>query len=55
VPPRDVVPAIGDAIADLKLPTGSSTIDRQLTPESLGLPTIVSVANGIIIIFKRPP
>ena len=52
---RDVVPAIGDAIADLKLPTGSSTIDRQLTPESLGLPTIVSVANGIIIIFKRPP
>ena len=52
---RDVVPAIGDAIADVKLPTGSSTIDRQLTPESLGLPTIVSVANGIIIIFKRPP
>ena len=52
---RDVVPAIGDAIADVNLPTGSSTIDRQLTPESLGLPTIVSVANGIIIIFKRPP
>lgn len=51
---RDVVPAIGDAIADLRLPTGSSTIDRQLTPESLGLPSIVSVANGIIIIFKRP-
>jgi len=52
---RDVVPAIGDAIADVRLPTGSSTIDRQLTPESLGLPSIVSVANGIIIIFKRPP
>jgi tetratricopeptide (TPR) repeat protein len=52
---RDVVPAIGDAIADVRLPTGSSTIDRQLTPESLGLPSITSVANGIIIIFKRPP
>ncbi len=52
---RDVVPAIGDAITDVRLPTGSSTIDRQLTPESLGLPSIVSVANGIIIIFKRPP
>ena len=52
---RDVVPAIGDAIADVRLPTGSSTIDRHLTPESLGLPSIVSVANGIIIIFKRPP
>ena len=52
---RDVVPAIGDAIADVRLPTGSATIDRQLTPESLGLPSIVSVANGIIIIFKRPP
>jgi hypothetical protein len=52
---RDVVPAIGDAIADVRLPTGSSTIDRQLTPESLGLPSIVSVANGITIIFKRPP
>jgi tetratricopeptide (TPR) repeat protein len=52
---RDVVPAIGDAIADVRLPTGSSAIDRQLTPESLGLPSIVSVANGIIIIFKRPP
>src|SRR2546426_1398100 len=52
---RDVVPAIGDAIADVRLPTGSSTIDRQLTPESLGLPSIVAVPNGIIIIFKRPP
>ena len=52
---RDVVPAIGDAIGDVRLPTGSSTIDRQLTPESLGLPSIVSVANGIVIIFKRPP
>ncbi len=52
---RDVVPAVGDATAGVSPPTGSSTIDRQLTPESLGLPTIVSVANGIIIIFKRPP
>ena len=52
---RDVVPAIGDAIADVRLPTGSSTIDRQVTPESLGLPSIGSVANGITIIFKRPP
>jgi hypothetical protein len=51
---RDVVPAIGDAIGDVRLPTGSSTIDRQLTPESLGLPSIVSVVNGITIIFKRP-
>ena len=52
---RDVVPAIGDAIAEIRLPTGSSTIDRHLTPESLGLPSIVSVVNGITIIFKRPP
>ncbi|HVH67274.1 MAG TPA: CsgG/HfaB family protein [Gemmatimonadales bacterium] len=52
---RDVVPAIGDAIADVRLPTGSSSIDRHLTPESVGLPSIVSVANGITIIFKRPP
>ena len=52
---RDVVPAIGDAIAAVRLPTGSSSIDRQLTPESLGLPSIGSVANGITIIFKRPP
>ena len=52
---RDVVPAVGDAIADVRLPTGSSTIDRHLTPESIGLPSIVSVANGITIIFKRPP
>jgi len=52
---RDVVPAIGDAIAEIRQPTGSSTIDRRLTPESLGLPSIVSVVNGITIIFKRPP
>lgn len=52
---RDVVPAIGDAITEVRLPTGSSTIDRHLTPESIGLPSIVSVANGITIIFKRPP
>jgi TolB-like protein len=52
---RDVVPAVGDGIADVRSPTGSSTIDRHLTPESIGLPSIVSVANGITIIFKRPP
>jgi tetratricopeptide (TPR) repeat protein len=52
---RDVVPAVGDVIAEVRVPTGSSTIDRHLTPESLGLPSIVSVANGITIIFKRPP
>jgi len=52
---RDVVPALGDAIAEVRLPTGSSSIDRQLTPESLGLPSILSVVNGITIIFKRPP
>src|SRR5206468_96842 len=51
---RDVAPAIGDAIADVKLPTGSSSIDRRLTPGSLGLPSIASVTNGIVIIFKRP-
>jgi len=51
---RDVVPAIGDALGDITLPTGSSTIDRRLTPESHGLPSILSVANGITIIFKRP-
>ena len=53
---RDVVPTVGDALAvGSLLPTGSSTIDRQLTPESLGLPSILSVTNGITIIFKRPP
>jgi len=52
---RDVVPAIGDAIGDVRLPTGSFTIVRQLTPESLGLPSILSVTNGITIIFIRPP
>ena len=52
---RDVVPAVGDVIADVRLPTGSSTIDRHVTSEALGLPSIVSVANGITIIFKRPP
>jgi tetratricopeptide (TPR) repeat protein len=52
---RDVVPAVGDVIGDVPLPTGSSTIDRHLTTESLGLSSIVSVANGITIIFKRPP
>jgi tetratricopeptide (TPR) repeat protein len=52
---RDVVPTIGDAITDVVSPTGTSTVDRNLTPESLGLPSILSVTNGITIIFKRPP
>lgn len=52
---RDVAPTVGDAVAAVGLPTGAATIDRQLTPEALGLPSILSVANGITIIFKRPP
>lgn len=51
---RDVAPTVGDAVATVGLPTGATTIDRQLTPEALGLPSILSVANGITIIFKRP-
>lgn len=52
---RDVVPTVGDGIGDLGLPTGASIIDRQHTPEALGLPSILSVTSGITIIFKRPP
>jgi hypothetical protein len=52
---RDVAPTVGDAVATVGVPTGAATIDRQLTPEALGLPSILSVANGITIIFKRPP
>src|SRR2546425_723948 len=53
---RDVAPSLGDAIAQAGgAASGASTIDRQLTPEVLGLPSIISVANGITIIFKRPP
>lgn len=52
---RDVAPTVGDAVATVGVPTGAATIDRQLTPEALGLPSILSVANGVTIIFKRPP
>ena len=52
---RDVVPTVGDAVAARWLvPTGASTIDRQVTAEAAGLPSILSVTNGITIIFKRP-
>ena len=51
----DVVPATGDVIAQAGGPTtGTPTIDRHLTPEALGLPSIVSVTSGIVIIFRRP-
>jgi tetratricopeptide (TPR) repeat protein len=48
----DVAPTSGDALAGAT--SGVSTIDRQLAPEALGLPSIISVANGITIVFKRP-
>ena len=51
---RDVAPTVGDAIAPAALPTGASILDRRLTPEVLGLPSILSITNGITIIFKRP-
>ena len=51
----DVVPATGDVIAQAGgPPSGTPTIDRHLTPEALGLPSIVSVSSGIVIIFRRP-
>src|SRR5256884_2147029 len=51
----DVVPATGDVIPQAGGPTtGTPTIDRHLTPEALGLPSIVSVSSGIVIIFRRP-
>lgn len=51
---RDIAPIAGDAIAAAGLPTGTPVLDRRVTPEVLGLPSIISVTNGIIIIFKRP-
>ena len=52
----DVVPTLGDAIAQAGgVTSGAPTIDRQLTPEALGVPSIISVVNGITIVFKRPP
>ena len=52
----DVVPATGDVIAQAGggPVSGTPTIDRHLTPEALGLPSIVSVTSGIVIIFRRP-
>jgi len=51
----DVVPTTGDVIAQAGgPPSGTPTIDRHLTPEALGLPSIVSVTSGIVIIFRRP-
>ena len=52
----DVVPATGDVIAQAGggPVSGTPTIDRHLTPEVLGLPSIVSVTSGIVIIFRRP-
>jgi len=51
----DVVPATGDVIAQAGGSTsGTPTIERHLTPEALGLPSIVSVTSGIVIIFRRP-
>ncbi len=51
----DVVPAAGDAISQAGgAVSGSGTLDRQLAPETTGFPSIISVVNGITIIFKRP-
>src|SRR4029077_13905167 len=44
---RDVGPTVGELVGDVGLPTGASSIDRQRTPEALGLPSILSVTNGI--------
>lgn len=53
---RDIVPALGDAVAALGGATsGTSVLGRDLTTEALGVPSIVSVVNGITIVFKRPP
>ncbi len=52
----DIAPTVGDAIAQIGVATtGTFTIERHITPEALGLPSIISVTNGITIIFKRPP
>jgi len=52
----EIAPTVGDAIAQIGVATtGTFTIERHITPEALGLPSIISVTNGITIIFKRPP
>lgn len=52
----DIVPTAGDAVTRTgAAASGTSTIDRQLATEASGLPSIISVVNGITIVFKRPP
>ncbi len=52
----EIAPTTGDVIAQAGGATlGATTIDRDLAPESQGLPSIISVVNGITIIFRRPP
>ncbi len=51
----DVVPTAGDVIAAGGTTSGTATTIRHLGPETAGLPSIISVTNGITIIFKRPP
>ena len=52
----EIAPTTGDVIAQVGSATsGTTTIDRHLAPESQGLPSIISVVNGITIIFRRPP
>ena len=52
----DIVPTVGDAVTRIgAAASGTSTIDRQLATEASGLPSIISVVNGITIVFKRPP
>src|SRR5213080_3896635 len=51
----DVVPTPGDVIAVGGTTSGTATTIRHLGPETAGLPSIISVTNGITIIFKRPP
>jgi tetratricopeptide (TPR) repeat protein len=52
----DVVPTPGDVVAQAGgTASGTATTIRHLGPETAGLPSIISVTNGITIIFKRPP
>jgi len=53
---RDVAPSVGDALtqATAGATTGVTTTERQVTPESRGIPTILSASGVIHIIFRRP-
>jgi len=52
----DVVPTPGDVVTQAGgTASGTGTTIRHLGPETAGLPSIISVTNGITIIFKRPP